>query len=430
MTQEPVVPKPAPTSILSRFLLHLHPPRVATETLRFNLSFGLGGISTTLVFLLLLSGMVQLLAYLPTPNGAHSSVAAMYGPGMLSGWIRNIHYWSANLLVITSVLHGLRVYLTGAVSTSRAGNWCLGLLLFTLILAANFTGYLLPLDQRAYWAVTIFLHMIQSLPFWGADLAAGTQSAGLPNGGTLSLFYGLHIGIFPCALFCTAMLHFYQVRKNGGLIRRKSDPSFSHERVDTVPFLVSREAAIGFATIGLIALTAALYDAPLGAMANPGVTPNPAKAAWYFLGFQELLMHIHPLYAVGVLPALLLFWALCLPWLGNAQLAPGIWCGGRRGIALVTGAIASGFLVTFGLVLFNEAAQAGNNLVPSLGQGSILIGTLLLGCGALWLILIKVFRLSQAHALMAGNLFIFGSICCLTALALWLRGAEMRLLFF
>ena len=129
-------------SPISGFLFHLHPRKVAAETTRFTLSFGLGGMAATLFVLLTLSGVLQLFSYSADSSAAYQSIIDMYASGSPAGLVRNLHYWSGNLLVIVTFLHLLRVYLTGGLGVGRRINWLVGLALFLLILFANFTGYL------------------------------------------------------------------------------------------------------------------------------------------------------------------------------------------------------------------------------------------------------------------------------------------------
>ena len=108
-------PQRASRRSFTDLVVHIHPRAVPEDTLRFTLSWGMGGMSAMLIFLLFITGILQLLTYEPSVAGAYGSVLAMYGQVPLGGWIRNIHHWSANLLVIVAMFHLLRVFLTGAI---------------------------------------------------------------------------------------------------------------------------------------------------------------------------------------------------------------------------------------------------------------------------------------------------------------------------
>ncbi len=152
---------------ITDLILHIHPRTVSRETLRFTLSFGLGGMAVVLVGLLFSTGILLLFVYQPAIDLAYSTILTLTREVPLGPWVRNIHHWSGNLLVMIALLHLLRVVLTGAFGPGRRLNWIIGLLLFFLLLAANFTGYLLPWDQLAYWAVTICTSMLGYFPFLG-----------------------------------------------------------------------------------------------------------------------------------------------------------------------------------------------------------------------------------------------------------------------
>ena len=131
-------------------LLHLHPPRVPAAALRFRYTWGLGGISTLLAVILLVTGVLLVFRYEPGVNTAYLSIQAIETKLFFGSLIRAVHHWSANLLLITVFLHLLRVFFTGGFKQGRGGNWVVGILLLLIVVAFNFTGYLLPWDQLAY----------------------------------------------------------------------------------------------------------------------------------------------------------------------------------------------------------------------------------------------------------------------------------------
>ena len=249
------------TRLVPSFLVHIHPRRVPLETLRFTLSFGLGGMSATLIVLLFASGILQLLSYTPEISLAYDSVSSMYGAGNLSGWTRNIHYFSGNLLVILATLHCIRVFLTGAISGPRRRNWFIGLLLLGCVFFANFSGYLLPWDQLAFWAVTIFTNMVCYVPLVGETLVQMLREGGEIGPTTLTTFYAIHTAWLPLFLVSFLIYHFWLIRKNGGLIRGETSIKSPPVTVPAVPHLVVREGAVGLGLIAVILVLAALIDA-------------------------------------------------------------------------------------------------------------------------------------------------------------------------
>jgi len=415
-------------------LVHIHPPTVSEETLRFRLSFGLGGMSATLIFLLFATGILQLLTYEPSVTGAYGSVQQMYSQAALSGWIRNIHHWSANLLVIVVVLHLLRVFLTGAIGPGRRLNWIIGLVLMFFVLSANFSGYLLPWDQLAYWAVTICTSMMVYFPgigLWLMELFRGGPEIG---SATLANFYGLHVALIPCSLLLLMGWHFWLVRKSGGLVRENKADDTPVKRVSTVPNLIVREAAVGLSLIAFVLMISVFWNAPLYEQANPGMSPNPAKAPWYFLGFQELLLHLHPVFAICIVPILASVLLLFLPFRKTSVLPAGIWFGGQRGRGLAIWAFVVGILCTFFLIILDEklfrTGGSGEGVTNIISRGYlplIVFAGFFMGS---YQVLLRKWKFICSEAVMAGMVFCCAALVALTITGIWLRGPGMQLTLF
>jgi len=419
-------------SLLTDFLIHVHPRTVPAETLRLTLSFGLGGMALTLLCVLFLTGLFQLLMYSPGIDTAYRSIQLMYAEIPLGGWVRNIHFWAGNLLVIVTVLHLFRVFFTGALVGGRQLNWIIGLVLMFLVLFANFSGYLLPWDQLAYWAVTIFTGMFGYIPFlgtWLMQLLRGGESVGAF---TLANFYAIHVGVIPFCFVVFSVWHFWLIRKAGGLIRAARD---AHEedstRVPAVPHLISREAAAGLGLTALLLLFSACIDAPLAEPANPAMSPNPAKAAWYFLGLQELLMHLHPTIVICVIPLFCLVVLVLLPYTRGAVLPAAQWFGGPGGSATFVKGLAGGTALTFVLVYFDD------KLIDAAGfqRGGIdiwLRGVIPLVIFAFFMvatreILVRRRKMLQTEVVLVLAGIVIGIIFSLTAIGIWFRGAGMQL---
>ena len=150
-------------SIFDNLILHIHPRTLPEDTLKFTLTWGLGGMPLVLAILLALTGILLLFVYEPSPDKAYESILVLQNHVPFGQLIRNIHHWSGNILVILSFLHLLRVYFTGAFHNARQFNWVIGVFLMLLVLFSNFTGYLLPWDQLAFWAVTIAANIAASI---------------------------------------------------------------------------------------------------------------------------------------------------------------------------------------------------------------------------------------------------------------------------
>lgn len=409
------------------FIFHLHPRSIPADTARFTLSFGLGGICACLTGLLILTGILQLISYSPRTGEAYHSIQLMYAQGGLGGFIRNIHYWSGNLLVITTVLHLLRVFLTGGLTQARRFNWLIGLFLLVAVLFSNFTGYLLPWDQLAYWAVTIFTAMLSYIPFFGEKLTVLLRGGIEVGPETLANFFAIHIGLLPALIMPLLIYHFWLIRKAGGLITHPGDQK-KKSRLKTVPYLVEREAAVGLATVALVLIFSALADAPLGEQANPSQSPNPAKAAWYFMGLQELLLHLHPVFAICVIPLLMFAGMMLLPFLKNTALPGGVWFGGSRGKWTACMALIAGLVITASLLIFDEfisvkATQPDSTMLMR-GLAPLLLFTLLL---AFFYRVLRKNGMTRAEGTMGVVLFIFSSALTLTATGIWFRGPGMAM---
>jgi quinol-cytochrome oxidoreductase complex cytochrome b subunit len=178
---------------LATLVLHFRPRRVAEKTLRFSLTWGLGGMAAVLVSLQLFTGILLKFAYGPVPTQAYESLVRLQEGFLFGQLVRNIHFWSANLLVVVVCLHGLRVFFTGGFHPPRRLNWVVGLSLFILVLASNLTGYLLPWDQLAYWATTICVGMLEYIPVLGSRLQQIVLGGREIGPATLRNFFALYV---------------------------------------------------------------------------------------------------------------------------------------------------------------------------------------------------------------------------------------------
>ncbi len=168
-------PEPLPTDdrgrmrmVMDNLVLHLHPAKVPQSTLSWTYTWGLGGLSALLITLLALTGVFLQMNYTPSPLQAYQDVLSLRMDTWFGDLLRNLHHWSANLLVLVSILHLLRVFFTGSYRPPRATNWLVGVTMLILVLGSNFTGYLLPWDQLAFWAITVGTSILSYVPLVGA----------------------------------------------------------------------------------------------------------------------------------------------------------------------------------------------------------------------------------------------------------------------
>ena len=236
-------------------LLHFRPRAVPQRTLRFTLTWGLGGMAVVLVGMLFLTGLMLKFSYQPVPDRAYESIVRLQNIVYFGQLIRNIHHWSGNALLLVVFLHFLRVFFSGAFHSGRQFNWILGLVMFLLTLASNFTGYLLPWDQLAFWAVTICTGMLEYIPGIGIGLQKLIRGGADIGPATLSIFFAIHTAIIPAGLIILMPFHFWRVRKARGLViprQPDDDPQDRGESVATIPNLIVRELVVASVLIALI----------------------------------------------------------------------------------------------------------------------------------------------------------------------------------
>jgi quinol-cytochrome oxidoreductase complex cytochrome b subunit len=396
-------------------------------------TFGLGGAAAVLFLLLAVTGALLLVVYEPSPERAYGTVVRLVDEVPFGALVRNVHHWAANGLVAITLLHLLRVFYRGGHLPPRRGNWFVGIALLLLVVACAFTGYLLPWDQLAFWAVTIATGMLEYVPLAGGALLRAARGGAEIGPATLARFFVLHVAILPIALLLLLAFHFWLVRKVGGVILPDGVGDRASPRgplVPTSPHLTQREGAAALVVMATVMLLAAAWNAPLLAQANPGMSPNPAKAPWYFMGVQELLVHLHPSFGAVAVPALALALLVGLPALAGAERPTGRWFGSARGArhALVAATVA--ILATATAVLANEPLRRARPWLPSLPP-AVRQGLLPLAAAAL--VLAGVAWLSRRRggtrieSVQAAFTFALASFAVLTVVGVFFRGQGMAL---
>jgi len=280
-------------AMVSSITLHVHPPKVRPASLKFRASWALGVVSVVLAGLLTLTGIYLMFYYFPHPDVAWRSMKDLAFVVPFGIVTRNLHRWGAHAMVAIVTLHMLRVFLAGGYKPPREANWVAGVGLWVLTLALSFTGYLLPWDQLAFWAVTVGANMAGAIPWLGQPLRVLLLGDATVGEAALLRFYVLHCVVLPVFLFGLVGFHLFRVRKDGGLVMAEHDAASDrhkpgHHLLPAWPHLVYREFIVGLATTAVLLLLSLVANAPLEPLADPSRTPNPAKAPWYFLGIQEL----------------------------------------------------------------------------------------------------------------------------------------------
>jgi quinol-cytochrome oxidoreductase complex cytochrome b subunit len=416
------------------FLLHFRPREIPERTLKLSLTWGLGGMAAVLVFLLFGTGLMLKFVYEPFPDRAYDSIEYLNSQIPFGRLLRNIHRWSANGLLMIVFLHFLRIFYTGAFFAPRQFNWIIGLTLFTAVVFSNFTGYLLPWDQLAYWAITISTSMLDYIPVVGSGLKEWIVGAAEPGATTLRNFYAIHTAILPALLLFFIPFHFWRIRKAKGLVIPRSfdeDQATELKMVDAVPHLVVREVALTLVVLAVILLVAMVFDAPLADQANPGLSPNPTKAPWYFMGIQELLMHFHPVFALLVIPGLLLLGLLSIPYINYEVDTTGVWFCSPNGRRMALVAVFFATIVTVAAVLIDEFVIDTKLLgsVTWLNNGLLpFVIVLAIIAGFHWLTK-KVFNANRNESVQTLFTLVTTSFLVLTVIGIWFRGAGMQLVW-
>jgi len=383
--------------ITSNVVLHLHPVKVRRHAAKLGYTWGLGGITAFLFFILAVTGVVLMFGYVPSTELAYFNIKDLAIAVPFGLLIRNMHRWAAHGMVIFVVLHMLRVFYTGAYKPPREFNWVVGVFLLLLTLLASFTGYLLPWDQLSYWAITVGTSIAGYVPVIGHELRFFLLGGPEVGQAALIRFYTLHVIAIPGIMLALMGVHFWRIRKDGGIsgpreaeqvrgsqteaaaaetippeaifpahpaktygllgLARGTSPLVEKEPEDTVmtwPNLVVIEFAAALIVLALLVLISLVRNAPLEELANPDLTPNPAKAPWYFLALQEMLLHMHPTLAGVVIPGLVTLFFLAIPYIERSPWDVGIYFASKKGKLIAQRTAIATLIVVVALVLFDE----------------------------------------------------------------------------
>ncbi len=422
-------------TVANSLILHLHPTKVPVSSLRFVYTWGLGGMSVILGILIAMTGILLMFRYDASLERAYVSIQLLESEVPFGSLFRAIHHWASNLLVITLFLHMVRVFLTAAFKRNRALNWMIGLSLFILVLAFNFTGYLLPWDQLSYWAATVATSLFQYIPLVGTAVSNFLLGGTEVGQATLRNFYALHVAVLPVIFIAVVTYHFWRIRKDGGISRPIHDNSSTKttlKTVTTIPHLVQKEAAAASLLIAGVLLWSMWLPAPLVGMANPTLSPNPAKAAWYFLGLQELLLHMHPTAAIGLVVIILLGFLL-LPLWDRSPEGFGLYFRSPKGrISALTGFLLAVNIIPM-LIIVDEYWFDLPAMLPSwpllLSNGLLPLLLSLVGLGVIYLLIRKGLKASHSEATLGLGVFILVSFIVMTLVGIYLRGPNMALVF-
>jgi quinol-cytochrome oxidoreductase complex cytochrome b subunit len=359
----------------TNFFLHIQPVRVSRQALRPSYTLGLGLISFFLFVVLTVTGVLLMFYYVPSTTQAYDRMLDLRSSVAFGVILRNMHRWAAHAMVAVVFLHMCRVFLTGSYKPPREFNWVIGVGLFLLTLFSSFTGYLLPWDQLAFWAITVGTSIAGYAPLVGHQirfLLLGDATVGQE---ALLRFYVLHVVVLPLFLTILVAIHFWRIRKDGGLAKPEpaaptppkptieieiqepvapgavAIPAPTPQRHFTIqglvrgplvkvgkldddtvfswPNLLIAELFVLLLTIAGVMAVSYFFNAPLEQPVNVMHPPNPAKAPWYFLGLQEQVSYSAFWGGVGV-PAIELLLLVLVPYFDRGKEGIGRWFARER----------------------------------------------------------------------------------------------------
>jgi quinol-cytochrome oxidoreductase complex cytochrome b subunit len=204
-------------AVMNNVFLHLHPVRVKKHAVRYTYTFCLGGVSFFLFLVLTVTGVYLMFFYVPSVTRAYQDILSIENSVAFGTFVRNMHRWGAHLMVLTVFLHMIRVFYHGAYKPPREFNWVIGVVLLFCTLWLSFTGYLLPWDQIAFWAITVGTQMATYAPLLSKESSFVLLGGVEVGQGTLIRFYVMHVIAFPLITAILMVVHFWRIRKDGGI---------------------------------------------------------------------------------------------------------------------------------------------------------------------------------------------------------------------
>ena len=472
----------APTSdrarsqaVFSNVFLHVHSARVHPNSLRLATTWGLGVGLVTQFIILTVTGVLLMVYYMPAIGMAYDSMKDIHYVVPSGRMIRNVHRWASHMMVVFVILHMMRVFYTASYKKPREFNWMVGMILFVLTLALAFTGYILPWDQLAYWALTIAANIAGSpnelsdalgLPKTHSlggvfkELLLGSSE---PGQHSLIRFYTLHCIFLPILAVMAMAVHIWRIRKDGGLARPEGTPTPAgkgaasmappatqthealhktyglmcvvrdrsphtgqdpDETVPSWPYLLRAELLVFMVVMLACVALGYFFDAPLRELADPAVPENPAKAPWYFLGLQEIVSFSAFVGGI-VIPTLTIIGLGLIPFLDREVEPSGVWFSGSRGRRVAIRAAVFGTIAAVLAVAVPVNFGWLRNWFPGIPQLVVVIinpGSLLTVAYVVWsLVVIRKTRSTRMGSIALFTCFVVGFVI-LTYVGTYLRG--------
>jgi quinol-cytochrome oxidoreductase complex cytochrome b subunit len=441
-------------AISKNFFLHIHSSKIHIYSLQPGFTFGLGLMVFFLFVILVVTGVLLMFYYTPSVERAYQSIQDIVYVVAGGSFIRNMHRWAAHGMVFLVLLHMARVFYTSAYHGSRRVNWIIGLTLLLITLLSSFSGYLLPWDQLAFWAVTIAANIAASVNEF-TDLFGiteyfdfGTLIKLILFGDTvigqpaLTRFYLLHVVFLPLSYIILIGFHFWRIRKSNGLnipvnadnliaakwdYENQEDTRNKRFSIWSWTTLLWAEIFVFMLTLVLVLIFAYIIDAPLRSIANPSIPENPAKSPWYFLGVQELVSY--SAFSGGVLvPVLALLGLFLIPFLDREEKNSGFWFSGSDGkrIAIYSSCYAI-FISIAIMILLGFSGVTGQ--WPFVLKMIVNPGNMLILAYIIWSVGVLIKTESTRMSVIA--LFTCGlwGYAIITFVGIWLRGPNWEIVF-
>ncbi len=321
-------PNPRYKVHVTSFIAHIRPKFYYKASTRFTHTFRLGYMSTLFFLIEIITGLVLMVYYVPSPEGAYGSILEIESNVMFGQLMRDMHRFGAELMVVFVWAHLFRTYFTGSYKGQQTFTWLTGVFLLLITVVLSFSGYLLPWDQLAYWAVTIGTSMADKAPPPAIGEASNLLLRGAPDigAGGLLRFYLLHVVLLPLAGILVLSIHYYKVAREHGIslpavIEEGDLPAEevkeAKKRVDIIPDLLTHEIFLACVVTGLLLLYLMFFypGAPLESHANPLQTPLDTKAPWYFWWIQGLLKLGDPTLMGVVVPTIFVIAMMAVPYI-------------------------------------------------------------------------------------------------------------------
>jgi len=318
-------PNPRYRVHITSFLFHIRPRYYQRASTWFTHTFRLGYFTTLFFIIEIITGLILMVYYVPSPTEAYESILKLESGVPFGSVLRDLHRLGAEAMVAAAALHMLRTYLTGSYKKERSFTWLTGVVLLLITLFLSFSGYLLPWDQLAYWAVTIGTSMAESAPLFGNEVNLLLRGAPDIGAGGLLRFYLLHVVLVPLLGILVLSIHYYKVSREHGisLPARIEEGNLPKEvkkeatqRIDFIPDLLTHEVFLACLTIfAMVVMVAFFYNAPLEHHADPQKTPLDTKAPWYFLWIQGMLKLGDPTLMGVILPTLIFALLFAVPYI-------------------------------------------------------------------------------------------------------------------